>query len=97
MAAVTEKWNPHIKIRQDLFHFIDILAFNDFSVVAVQCTTTGHMADRRKKILGLSAAALWVENPMRTIWLIGWSKVGKKGARKLWEPKVEAITKVSFL
>ena len=49
LCAIVEKWNPHVKIRQDLFGFIDILAIKKDETLAVQCTSTG-VAARVKKI-----------------------------------------------
>lgn len=49
-AAVVEKWNPHARVRQDLFGFIDILAIKDGETLAVQTTSYSHVSDRVKKI-----------------------------------------------
>ena len=50
LVSVVEKWNPHARIRQDLFGFIDILAIRENETLAVQCTSDGHVSDRVKKI-----------------------------------------------
>jgi len=70
-----EKWNPHVKIRQDLFGFIDILAIKKGETLAVQCTSTG-VAARVKKIqeseyLSRVREAGW------KILVVGWSKNSK--------------------
>lgn len=49
-AAVVEGWNPHAKVRQDLFGFIDILAIRDGETLAVQTTSGSHVSERVKKI-----------------------------------------------
>ena len=49
-VAVVEKWNPHARIRQDLFGFIDILALKREETLAVQATSSGVSA-RVKKIM----------------------------------------------
>ncbi len=49
-AAVVEKWNHHVKIRQDLFGIIDVLAVGNGETVAVQCTTYSNVASRVNKI-----------------------------------------------
>jgi hypothetical protein len=41
LVAVTERWNPHARIRQDLFGIIDVLALKDDQVIAVQATAGG--------------------------------------------------------
>jgi hypothetical protein len=49
-VQVVEKWNPHAKIRQDLFGFIDILALDGGETIAVQSTSWSHVSSRAKKI-----------------------------------------------
>lgn len=50
LVEVTERWNPHARIRQDLFGFIDLLAVGPAGVLAVQTTTSENVAARVKKI-----------------------------------------------
>jgi hypothetical protein len=47
-VAIVERWNPHARIRQDLFGCIDILALRDGETLAVQTTSTGVAARVRK-------------------------------------------------
>ena len=49
-CAIVEKWNSHVKIRQDLFGIIDVLAVGNGETVAVQCTTYTNVSSRVKKI-----------------------------------------------
>ena len=49
-VAVVERWNPHARIRQDLFGFIDILAIRRDETLAVQATASG-VSERIKKIM----------------------------------------------
>lgn len=63
--AVTEKWNPATKIRNDLFGFIDVLAIRGCETLAVQATTSSNAAARRKKIAAL-------EN-FRAVLAAGWA------------------------
>jgi len=49
-AAVVEHWNPHAKIRQDLFGIIDVLAVGRNETVAVQSTTKHNVSARVHKI-----------------------------------------------
>lgn len=49
-AVVVEKWNAHIRRRQDLFGFIDILALRDGETLAVQTTSGSNVAARVAKI-----------------------------------------------
>ena len=49
-AAVVEKWNPHAKIRQDLFGVVDVLAIREGETLAVQATSGSNVASRIRKI-----------------------------------------------
>ena len=49
-AEVVERWNPHARIRQDLFTIIDVLALSETEVVAVQTTSASNMKARINKI-----------------------------------------------
>jgi hypothetical protein len=48
-VAITERWNPFARIRQDLFGFVDLLAIRKGETLAVQTTSTG-VSERIKKI-----------------------------------------------
>ncbi len=92
-AAVVEKWNPHAKLRQDLFGFIDIVAMHEGSpgLLGVQTTSGSGHSSRRAKILASPEARMWL-NAENRIWIISWSKKGPRGKRKVWEPRIEPIT-----
>lgn len=51
-CAVVERWNPHAKLRVDLFGFIDVLCLGDGEVVGVQACSGagGDPAARVRKI-----------------------------------------------
>lgn len=95
-AAVVERWNAYAKIRQDLYGFIDILAFNGEQVLAVQTTSGAHSAERLWKIAMSAAARLWLVSPHRTIEVHGWAKRGERGKRKLWTCNRRTITLKDF-
>jgi len=91
-AAVTEHWNPHVGIRQDMFGFIDVLgvmgsadargAGEPPGFLAVQATTKG-VSERVAKILALDAekgvARAWLAAGGRIeVW--GWT-TGRSKAR----------------
>jgi hypothetical protein len=72
-AAVVERWNPHARIRQDLFGFIDILAVREGETLAVQATSGDNVSKRVTKIsehenVAAVRAAGW------RIHVHGWSK-----------------------
>ncbi|MFN7610654.1 MAG: hypothetical protein ACK5QX_06915 [bacterium] len=73
VAAVVERWNPHARIRQDLFGFVDLLAIRDGETLAVQTTAASSMSARVKKI----AESELVGAVRRAGWRIhvhGWAK-----------------------
>ncbi len=87
MVAVVEKFNPWVKIRQDLFSFGDILAVHSerMEFLIVQATTGdgGNVAARVAKIKENNNAKTWVKAGGKiSVW--GWRKVGNKGKGKLW-------------
>lgn len=92
LMAVVERWNPHCKIRQDLFGFIDLLAVNKNEILAVQVTTSAHVADHLAKIRQNQAHLIWLASPTRRLVIHGWGKYGAKGKRKLWECREVEIT-----
>ena len=98
IAGVVETWNPHARIRQDLFGCIDIIVIDDLEQgpLAVQATSgTGHAA-RRKKSVAEPRLKLWLEAPARfEIW--SWSKKGPRGKRKVWTLRREPITLAHLL
>lgn len=91
-AEVVERWNPHARIRQDLFGFGDIIALNrgDCRPVIVQCTSGANMASRIAKIKSLDVARL-VQSYF-AILVIGWRKVGPRGKRKTWQPRIVQLS-----
>lgn len=50
LCAVVEKWNPHAKIRQDLFGIIDVLGIKDGETIGVQATSGSNVSARVQKI-----------------------------------------------
>jgi len=91
-------------IRQDLFGFADLIAFNPQrpDVVLVQCTSGTNHAARKKKILENSIARDWVLSDHRSILLCTWSKYcpkkkdGTKGKAERWKPRIEVLTITDF-
>lgn len=50
LVEVVERWNPHARIRQDLWGFVDVLAVGPRGVLAVQTTTAANVSERIRKI-----------------------------------------------
>jgi hypothetical protein len=76
LVAVTEKWNPHAKIRQDLFGIIDVLAVG-VDILAVQATSDSNVAARITKIQDSTALAHLRQANIRVV-VHGWKKVGHR-------------------
>lgn len=89
-AGVVERFNSHVRILQDLFGCIDIIAITPDGILAIQATTGDNHASRVTKILEEPRAKKWVEAGARfEVWT--WSKRGERGARKLWTLRVEDV------
>lgn len=73
-AAVTERWNPYAKIRQDLFGFIDVLCLADARVIGIQATSYSNISSRVNKIAEHeNVAAVRAAGVLIYVW--GWRKV----------------------
>jgi hypothetical protein len=87
LADVAEKWVPHANRRRDLFGFIDIIGLDrrEPGILAVQCTSLAHVADRLAKARGRPELAAWLRAGGRfEVW--GWCKRGKH-----WRVKIVAV------
>ena len=73
LVEVTEKWNPHARIRQDLFGFVDVLAVGPQGVLAVQTTSVDHVSHRVAKIADHPNVAA-VREAGIAIHVHGWAK-----------------------
>jgi hypothetical protein len=69
-AAVTEHWNPHARIRQDLFGFCDILAVAPGETLAIQATSANMVSDRVDKLTADPKVAPLVWDCLRAGWRI---------------------------
>ena len=75
-AAVVERWNPHAKIRHDLFGVVDVLALRGTETLAVQATSSSNVSARVTKIADSDATADIREAGWRfEVW--GWRKNSK--------------------
>jgi len=86
LVAIVERWNPHAKIRQDLFGFVDLLALGHGHAIAVQTTSEGHVRDHIAKI----RASEHLPRVLRSgiyVHVHGW----RKNARGRWECRTEVI------
>lgn len=96
-AGVTEKWNMHARVRQDLFGFVDLVYLADSAIVAVQTTSGSNHAARRTKILGIDAARKWLASGGRIeVWSWRAKKIKRGGVAVKYEPRIEPITLEDF-
>lgn len=51
LCAIVEKWNAHMKIRQDMFGFIDVVAIKGEDILGVQTTSASHFSEHKLKIV----------------------------------------------
>lgn len=89
-VAVVEKWNHHVKIRQDLFGFIDIIAIKGEETLAVQATSHSNTSSRIKKIEEDEKIAPNVRAVRDAGWRIevwGWRKVKNR-----WQARVVDVS-----
>jgi len=85
-----ERWNPHMRIRQDLFGFIDIICIDPKQgIVAVQSTGSAHSQHIKKLTIEREEIVkIWLaQAPLE---LISWRKVKKKrgGKAMVWKPRI---------
>lgn len=95
-VGITEKWNPHAKIRQDLFGFIDLVAVKSgHGILGVQTTSGANHSTRRQKILESEEAHLWLACGGH-IAVVSWAKQGARGKRKVWTMRWEELNLSDF-
>ena len=73
LVAITERWNPFARIRQDLFGIIDILAIHKGDTIAIQVTSYSNISARVKKITE-SPSIGFIRDAGWTILVEGWKK-----------------------
>jgi len=88
-AEVVERWNPHARVRHDLFHVADILAVRGRETLAVQVTAGSGVAARVGKLRASSALPLLHAAGWR-VEVHGWRRVKvKRGGKAIrWACRV---------
>ena len=72
-CAIVEKWNPHVKIRQDLFGIFDLLCLRGDETMGVQVTSGSHVAERVQKIADAENTPI-VREANWSLMVHGWRK-----------------------
>lgn len=76
-AEVVERWNPHARVRHDLFGIVDVLAIRGAETLAVQATSSSNVAARVRKIADAPTITAIREAGWRfEVW--GWAKRGTR-------------------
>jgi len=88
-----EQTVPYGFIKIDLFHLFDFLCFHParVGVIGVQVTSTPHMNDREQKMRTNPILKGWLRSEHREAVILGWSKKGARGKRKLWTPCIRRL------
>lgn len=86
LVAVVEKWNPHARIRQDLYGVLDLLAVKPGEILGVQTTTLNNLSLRIQKFSDSDTVPKLREAGMR-LEVHGWRKL-KSG----WAPVIEDLS-----
>lgn len=73
VCQVVEHWNPHARVRQDLFGFGDVLCLGNDEVVMVQATSYSNTSARVKKIADHDNVAAVRKAGIRIL-VHGWDK-----------------------
>lgn len=74
LIQVVEHWNPHAKIRQDLFGIIDILLCGSWGTLGVQATSASNKSARIAKLLSHKSTKDWLAAPGRSLEVWSWHK-----------------------
>jgi hypothetical protein len=78
-------------VTRDFCGFADIIAFSADQTAAVQATSASNVAGRVAKIEAEPRAWLWLQDPGREIWVVGWKRYATAVDRKFWRPTVKVV------
>jgi hypothetical protein len=86
-AEVVERWNPHARVRHDLFNIADILAVRGAETLAVQVTAGSCVSARVTKLRASAALPLLCGAGWR-VEVHGWRKVKRGDKATRWACRV---------
>ena len=88
-AEVVERWNPHARVRHDLFGIVDILAIRAGETLAVQTTAGSGVSARVAKLNASPALPLLTAAGWR-VQVHGWRRVKRKrgGRATRWDCRI---------
>lgn len=73
LVQVVERWNPHARVRQDLFGIVDVLAIRGAEIVGVQATSGSNVAARVAKLTEHASTPVLRKAGVRLL-VHGWRK-----------------------
>jgi hypothetical protein len=86
-AEVVERWNPHARIRQDLYRWVDIVAVKAGEpILGVQTTSGPNAAARIDKARGNAALSSWIRAGGRLA-VFAWAKHKRRLASGGWSER----------
>jgi hypothetical protein len=93
-AGIVERFNPHARVRHDLFGCLDLIVLDGQpGPLGVQACAGASHAARRAKMVAEPRLRAWLASGARAeIW--SWSKQGPRGKRKTWTLRREEIVSV---
>ena len=95
-VQVVERWNPHARVRVDLFGVIDLVVITPVGILGIQACAGDSHAARRDKILAEPRMKLWLAaGGLLELW--SWRKGGARGARKLWTLRIESFAASDYV
>ncbi len=90
IAEVVERWNPHAKVRHDLYGIIDILCLpqngRESGSTGIQATSYSNHSARREKALASPNLPHWLQANNRFV-IQSWKKKDNR-----WQVREEEIT-----
>jgi hypothetical protein len=86
---VVEKWNPHAKIKQDMYGCIDVIAITPDEIIGLQITSGSNHASRRAKCLEEPRMKDWCAVAGLEVW--SYAKQGARGEKKAWTLRTERL------
>lgn len=95
-ASVVERWNPHARIRQDLFGCIDLVAVHpELGTFGIQACAGASVAARVAKSCAEPRLAVWLLHNKFEVW--GWRKLKvKRGGKAVrWDVRRVRIALVN--
>ncbi len=97
LLQVVEHWNPHARIRQDLFNILDLVMIRDGVTYGIQTTSGSNVSARITKMRESGA----LEPLLKAGWVIlvhGWRrvKVQRGGKAMRWELREERLEAIPY-